>query len=187
MATFVSRERLDATLDFIRQSPQSTGVVKMIVRRPATNRREVLEQAELSVELGLVGDNWPARWSGREAHRQRHLDMQINLMNARVIDAITAGDRHRWSLAGDQLFVDFDLSEDNLPTGTKIQIGEAVLEVTAEPHLGCRKFSQRFGRDAVLFVNSDLGKQLKLRGINARVIRGGVMTSGCEIRKLDQF
>ena len=187
MTIHVNRELLDGALDAIRQSPQSDGVVKMIVCRPAVGEREVLPEAELSVELGLVGDNWAARWSGREAQRQRHLDMQINLMNSRVIDSLTAGDMTRWPLAGDQLFVDFDLSEDNLPAGTKIRVGEAVLEVTSEPHLGCSKFKQRFGRDAVLFVNSDLGKQLKLRGINARVITPGVVTNGGVISKLAPF
>ena len=113
--------------------------------------------------------------------------MQINLMNARVIDAIASGDRRLWPLAGDQLFVDFDLSADNLPVGSKIQVGDAVLEVTAEPHLGCKKFMARFGRDAVMFVNSDEGKLLKLRGINARVISPGVVTNGGVISKLAPF
>jgi len=187
MTAFVTRDQLEKALDFIRQSPATEGRVEMIVCRPAVNEREVLEQAELDVERGLVGDNWGDRSSDRKKHPQRYLEMQINLMNSRVIDVIAGGDRERWPLAGDQLYVNFDLSEDNLPAGTHIQVGDAVLEVTAEPHLGCRKFSQRFGRDAVLFVNSKTGKRLNLRGINARVINPGVVTNGGVISKLAPF
>jgi len=187
MTSYVPRNLLDAALELIRQSPADEGTVEMIVCRPAIGEREILQHAELSVEGGLAGDNWTDRWSGKDEHLQRHLDMQINLMNARVINAIANGDRGLWPLAGDQLFVDFDLSADNLPAGSKIQVGEAVLEVTAEPHLGCKKFMERFGRDAVMFVNSDEGKLLKLRGINARVISPGVVTNGGVISKLAPF
>jgi hypothetical protein len=183
----VSGAALKDALALIRQSPRSSGVVEMIVRRPTVNEREVLQQGELSADLGLLGDNWATSWPARQERHPRHCEMQINLMNSRVIDAICAGDRQRWPLAGDQLFVDFDLSEDNLPAGTKIQVGEAVLEVTSEPHLGCRKFERRFGRDAVLFVNSDTGKSLKLRGINARVLNPGVVITGAVISKLAPF
>jgi hypothetical protein len=183
----VPRDLLDAAVDLIRQSPSSEGRIELIVRRPAVGAREVLQQAQLTIEGGLAGDNWSKRWSGKEEELQRHQDMQINLMNSRVIDVIAGGDQSLWPLAGDQFFVDFDLSINNLPAGTKLQVGEAVLEVTAEPHLGCRKFKQRFGKDAVMFVNSDEAKLLNLRGINARVISPGVVTHGGVISKLAPF
>jgi len=187
MASHVSRDLLEAAVDLIRRSPAVEGKIEMIVSRPAVGEREVLQQAELTIENGLLGDSWQDRWSGSQEHRQRHLDMQINLMNSRVIDVITGGDRSLWPLAGDQFFVDFDLCADNLPAGTKIQVGEAVLEVTEEPHLGCKKFRERFGKDAVMFVNSNETKLLKLRGINAKVISPGVVTNGGVISKLAPF
>ena len=151
--------QLEAGLDHIRQSPRDTGVLEQIVRRPQVGEREVLESAELTTTDGLVGDRWGAR--GR-----LDPDTQINIMNARVI-ALVAGEKDRWSLAGDQLFVDLDLSEENLPIGSRIAIGSAILEVTAPPHTGCSKFASRFGMDARDFVNAR--KNLRLRGINARV------------------
>jgi len=187
MTSYVSRELLDAAIDLICQSPSVEGSVEMIVRRPAIGEREILQEAELTVEGGLLGDNWPDRWSGKAEHRQRHLDMQVTLMNSRVIDAIADGDRALWPLAGDQLFVDFDLRADNIPPGTKIQVGEAVLEVVAEPHLGCKKFMGHFGQDAVMFVNSDDVRLLNLRGVNAKVIAPGVVTNGGVISKFAPF
>jgi MOSC domain-containing protein YiiM len=109
--------------------------------------------------------------------------MQINIMSARVI-ALVAMDRERWPLAGDQLFVDLDLSAHNLPPGTRLGIGEAVLEVTPLPHTGCAKFMARFGIDAVKFVNSPEGKELRLRGLNARVVQSGSIRAGDPVRKL---
>jgi MOSC domain-containing protein YiiM len=109
--------------------------------------------------------------------------MQLTIMNARVIDLL-AQKHERWQLAGDQLYVDLDLSGDNLPPGTHLAIGSAVVEVTAQPHTGCRKFSARFGQDAVKFVNSEEGKELRLRGVNARIVRGGVIKQGETVKKL---
>ncbi len=180
----VSRDLLDAAVESIRQSPAVEGRIELIVRRPAIGDREVVDQAMLTVADGLLGDNWRDRWSGAEKELQRHKDMQINLMNSRAIDVIAGGDQSLWPLAGDQLFVDFDLSIANLPAGTKIRVGEAILQVTAEPHLGCSKFKQRFGKDAVMFVNSEEAKLLNLRGINARVISPGLVTHGGVISKL---
>ena len=124
------------------------------------------------MEDGLVGDNWRARGNRKTPDGSALLDAQLTLMNARVIEAI-AGHPEQWSLAGDQLFVDFDLSIQHVPAGTVLEIGDALIEVTAEPHLGCRKFSDRFGKAATLFVNSESGKTIRARGLNAKVIRGG--------------
>ena len=168
------RATLETGLADILESPKDAGVLSLIVRRPATNQREVVEVGELSVEDGLVGDNWRSRGSGMTADRSAHPDMQLTLMNTRAA-ALVARERERWTLAGDQLYVDLDLGDENLPAGSRLGIGEAVVEVTAVPHLGCRKFAQRFGRDATEFVNSETGRKHNLRGVNARVVEGGTV------------
>lgn len=175
--------QLEAGLEHIRQSPQDEGLVELIVCRPAVGERKVLPRAELSLELGLVGDNWKRRGFRKSADGSAHPDMQLNLMNARAI-ALLAKVPARWPMAGDQFYVNLDLGPANLPPGTRLAIGSAVIEVTAEPHLGCAKFAERFGRDAARFVNSDVGKALNLRGINAKVIQPGTASTGDFIRKL---
>ena len=176
-------EELEAGLDTIRQSPADEGRLELIVRRPQIDAREVLEEGELDLEEGLVGDTWSARGSSRTADGSAHPDMQLNIMNARVI-ALVAQDKARWQLAGDQLFVDMDLSAENLPPGTRLALGSAVIEVTAQPHNGCKKFVARFGLDAMKFVNSPVGKQLHLRGINAKVVQPGTIRVGDRAKKL---
>lgn len=175
--------QLEAQLEHITQSPTTQGTVELIVCRPDVGKRRELAQGELCPRQGLVGDNWLARGYAKGPGGNAHPDMQLNLMNARAITAI-AQDRHHWKQAGDQFFVDLDLSAKNLPPGTRLQIGTAIIEVTAEPHLGCKKFLNRFGKDAVLFVNSDTGKSLNLRGINAKVVHGGIVQPGDRIEKL---
>lgn len=175
--TFKTQQALLSALELIRQSPTKQGRVQLIVRRPEVDQREIMTQGELSESDGLIGDNWLSRGNRKTPDKTALLDAQITVMNARVIQAI-AEDEDRWPLAGDQFFVDFDLSANRLPAGTRLSIGEALIEVTAEPHLGCRKFSERFGKEATLFVNSDIGKQLNARGINARVVRGGRVSVG---------
>jgi MOSC domain-containing protein YiiM len=172
----VTREELEAGLESIRHSPKNDGVVELIVARPQPNAREVLDQARLDPVEGLVGDSWPMRVENPDP------ETQVNVMNARVIALITQ-DKARWPLAGDQLFVDLDLSDDNLPPGTQFEVGSAVLEVSVKPHLGCGKFVARFGVDAMKFVNSPVGRQMHLRGINARVIRAGDVRVGDLARK----
>ncbi len=174
---------LHAGLDLIRESPKDVGVLEMIVRRPAVNEREVLEQGELDVAAGLVGDTWAIRGSGRTADGASHPDMQLNVMNARAV-ALVAQGRDRWALAGDQLYIDFDLSEANAPAGTRLAIGGALIEITPQPHTGCAKFVSRFGVDAMKFVNSPIGRQLHLRGVNAKVVHPGVIRAGDAVRKL---
>lgn len=178
-----SAEMLQAGLADIRNSPRESGSVDLIVRRPKVNEREVLQEGELDVSVGLVGDNWLQKGYRKTADGSAHPDMQINLMNSRVI-ALVAGEKPLWPLAGDQFFVDLDLSDENLPAGTRLRIGSATLEVTAEPHLGCKKFTERFGLEAMKFVNSGLGKELNLRGINARVVEPGRVRPGDDITKL---
>ena len=179
----LSMQELEAGLDHIRQSPKDNGVLKMIVRRPDTLQREVLEEGTIDLKEGLLGDNWSRRPSSRTPDKSPHPDMQLNIMNARAI-ALLAQTEDRWQLAGDQLLVDMELSDENLPAGTQLSIGSAIIEVTTQPHNGCKKFAQRFGIDAVKFVNSPIGKELHLRGINAKVIQGGMIRKGDVVRKL---
>ena len=174
---------LEAGLAEIRRSPQDEGVLEMIVRRPRIDEREVLAEGELDLSEGLVGDNWKTRGSSLTADGSAHPDTQLNVMNARAI-ALMAQNKARWSLAGDQLFMDLDLSAENLPPGTRLAVGPAVIEVTAQPHTGCKKFMARFGLDAMKFVNSPMGKQLRLRGINARVVQPGLVRVGDVVKKI---
>ncbi|HEX8174662.1 MAG TPA: MOSC domain-containing protein [Pyrinomonadaceae bacterium] len=174
---------LEAGLDVIRLSPKDEGTLELIVRRPQVDARETLEEAELHLLEGLVGDNWRQRGSSRTQDGTAHSDMQLNIMNARVIALLAQHKRH-WPLAGDQLFIDMDLSEENLPVGTRLAIGSAIIEVTAQPHTGCHKFVARFGLDAMKFVNSAVGKQLHLRGINARVFQPGLIRVGSVVKKI---
>jgi hypothetical protein len=176
-------DTLETGLDHILSSPCETGTVEMIVRRPQVNEREVLEVGELDLDVGLVGDNWLQKGYRKTADGSAHPDMQVNLMNARVI-GLVAGDKNNWPLAGDQFFVDLDLSDKNLPPGTRLGLGQAVLEVTGEPHLGCKKFTARFGLEAMKFVNSTRGKKLNLRGINTKVIQPGAVRQGDSITRL---
>jgi MOSC domain-containing protein YiiM len=178
----LTTEELEAGLENIRQSPKDNGVLELIVRRPQANEREILEEGKLDLLEGLVGDNWKTRGSSRTPDGSAHPDMQLTLMNARAI-ALVAQTRERWSLAGDQLYLDLDLSADNLPAGTRLALGSAVIEATAIPHTGCQKFAARFGQDAMRSVHSPLGRQLHLRGVNAKVVQPGTIRVGDIVRK----
>lgn len=178
----LTAEELEAGLDEIRRSPKNEGVVDLIVRRPQTLEREVLEEGQLDVTEGLVGDNWSTRGSSLTPDRSAHPGMQLTVMSSRVI-ALVAQNKDRWHLAGDQFFVDMDLSGENMPPGTKLALGSAVIEVSEVPHTGCGKFVERFGADAMKFVNSAVGRQLNLRGINARVVQPGIVRVGDVVSK----
>jgi MOSC domain-containing protein YiiM len=181
--THLSMTELEAGLGHICQSPEDSGVLEMIVRRPNVDERELVNEAELNLEVGLVGDTWKMRGSKATPDGSANIQAQITLMNARAI-ALLAQEESRWALAGDQLFVDFHLGEDNLPPGTRIAIGSVILEVSAVPHTGCAKFSQRFGVEALKFVNSPEGKRLHLRGINTTVVQAGTIRVGDVVRKV---
>ena len=176
-------QELEAALDHLRQAPKDDGVVQLIVRRPGVDQREVLEEAELDPVKGLIGDNWIMRGSRKTPDGSPHPEMQINIMNSRVT-ALVAQEKERWKLAGDQLYIDMDLGHENLPPGSHLAIGSAVIEVSAIPHTGCLKFVSRFGAEAMKFVNSPVGKSLCLRGINAKIIQGGTVKVGQTARKL---
>jgi hypothetical protein len=177
-----TEDELAASLELIRTAPRDVGIVELIVRRPDRDAREVLEEATLDPALGLVGDSWIKRPSRSSTDGSPDPERQLTLMGARAIAAV-AGERTHWPLAGDQLFVDLDLSWDNLPAGTELLVGTAVISASAPPHTGCAKFTARFGSAASRWVNTDDGRSLNLRGINARIVTGGVVRRGDVIRK----
>lgn len=176
-------QELLAALPAIREAPRERGVLKLVVRRPAKGEREVLGEGTLDLAEGLVGDNWRRRGSSRTADGSAHPDMQLNVMSSRAIAAV-ARTPERWHLAGDQLFIDMDLSLESLPAGTRLSLGSAVIEVTPQPHTGCKKFVERFGVDAMMFVNSEEGRALRLRGLNAKVIRPGAIRPGDPVERV---
>jgi len=179
----LTMQELEAALDHLREAPKDEGELQLIVCRPDVDQRKVLDEAELDPFKGLIGDNWVVRRSSKTPDGSAHPEMQINIMNSRVT-ALVAQDKERWPLAGDQLYLDMDLSKENLPAGSRIQVGSAVLEVSPFPHTGCHKFVARFGVDAMKFVNSAVGKQLCLRGINAKVIQAGIVRVGEVAKKI---
>jgi MOSC domain-containing protein YiiM len=164
-------------------SPLLEGVVELVVRPPAERRREVVEVAELTESDGLVGDNWATRPVKSTPDGAPDPRRQLTIMSARALSAV-AGTPERWPLAGDQLIVDLDLSFDRLPAGSRLQIGAAQVEVSEPPHTGCAKFAGRFGLDALRFVSSREGKRRRLRGLNARVVRSGLVRRGDRIGRL---
>jgi len=170
---------LEAGLAEVRRSPADAGVVELVVARPEVGVRDVLEEGTLDLEKGLVGDNWGVR------HETAEYDRQLNVINARL-SRLVAIEPERRPLAGDQLHVDLDLSTGNLPPGTRLALGSAVIEVSETPHTGCSKFVERFGRDAMRFVNSPLGRELRLRGMCARVVVAGTVRPGDPIRKVTE-
>jgi hypothetical protein len=164
---------LEAALPLLRGAPRERGVLEMIVRRPASNEREVLEGGELRAGGGLVGDRWTPTSKGEP----------LTLTSSRLL-GLLANTRERWPLAGDQLYVDFDLSAEHLPPGTRLQVGSAVIEVSAKPHTGCSKYRDRFGLEALRFISSPVGRELNLRGVNAYVVTGGPVRVGDAISAL---
>ena len=183
MASQLTTEELEQGLEHILASPKDNGALELIVIRPDVDARERQEAGRLDTEQGLIGDNWLSRGSRHMPDGAADPDMQLNIMNSRVV-ALVADDPERRELAGDQLYLDLDLSYENLPPGTQLSLGEAVIEVTEPPHTGCKKFAERFGKDAIVFVNSGRGKDLNFRGINAKVIRSGVIKVGDTASKL---
>jgi hypothetical protein len=179
----VSSEALDAGIAHLLGSPRDRGTVELVVARPTRGTRAVLEEATLDPAVGLVGDCWLERGSRHTPDGSASRLMQLTLMNARVIDLL-AGSRDRWPLAGDQLYVDLELGGEHLPPGTRLAVGTAVVEVTAQPHTGCAKFAERFGIDAARFVNAPTGRAHNFRGINAFVVGRGRVRPGDSVEKV---
>jgi len=179
----LSEAQLNLGLDHIQNSPNDDGVLEMIVIRPGENERVVLDKSLVSSKLGVHGDNWAIKCWKTLPDGSPHPEVQIAITNSRSI-GLLAQDKARWSLAGDNLYVDFNLSDENLRAGQRLAIGTAILEITTHAHNGCKKFNARFGADAVKFVNSPIGKKLHLRGIYAKVVQDGVIQVGDRIRKV---
>lgn len=177
MQTPVDRD-FDQHLPTVRSAPRDVGRVELIVRRPAVDERELLDEGVLDVDTGLAGDGWVARGS-----RSPNPATQLTLVNTRALAAIEP-DRSRWPLAGDQLYVDFDLGVEHLPPSSRVAIGDAEVEISEKPHTGCSKFSARFGVDALRWINNPTGRELRMRGVNCRIVRGGTVHVGDPIRKL---
>ena len=175
--SYRSLAELEAGLPVIRRSPADQGRLERIARRPDFGEREVLSEGFLDLAAGLVGDGWLVRPSRRTPDGSPHPEMQVNVMSSRVA-ALIAGGNTGWEGAGDQLYVDLDLSPGNVPAGTRLVIGAAVIEITAQPHRGCPKFAARFGEEALRFVNSPVGRALQLRGVNAKVVAAGAVRVG---------
>lgn len=171
---------LDSLMDGILAAPKDAGPIEMIVRRPAENQREVVDTGELTAAEGLVGDDWRNRV---DAGDDPYVESQLTLMNARVADAV-AVTRDRWPLAGDQVYVDMDISKENLPPGTRLSIGDAVVEISEQPHTGCAKFAGRFGKEALRWANIGEGRDRRFRGVYAFVIEDGAFKLGDKVTKL---
>ncbi len=169
-------EELEAGLEEIAAAPADNTPLTMLVIRPEVDQRELPDTAELEPGVGLVGDNYVTRGSSRTPDGAAHPEAQVTIMNTRVLDLISGGDRSRWPLAGDQILADIDLSMENMPTGTRLKVGSTELEITAKPHTGCGKFAQRFGVDAAKWVNHHA--DMRLRGVNARVVTNGSCSVG---------
>ena len=176
-------DELEEGLDHIAQSPTDGGPLLMIVRRPAIEQRELLDEGELDVDEGLVGDIWKSRGSGSTSDGSSNPEEQLTIINSRLI-ALLAQTEERWQLAGDQLVVDIDISAENLPPGTRVSIGSAVIEISEKPHTGCAKFAGRFGNDALRFVSTPTAMQMRLRGVNTRVVQTGKIRVGDIATKL---
>ena len=183
VAEHLDLERLEAGLDEIRRSPADGGALLMIVRRPGIDEREVVEEARLDVAVGVVGDSWTDRPSSSSADGGPHPLAQVTIVNSRMLDLV-ARSRERWPLAGDQLVIDLDMSAENLPPGTRLSIGSAVIEVTEKPHTGCLKFASRFGHDALRFVSTSEAMAMRLRGVNTRVVQSGTVRAGDTVAKI---
>ena len=183
VAIHLNTERLEAGLDHIRQSPADVGTLLKIVQRPDIDKREVVEQGMLDVDEGLVGDTWKDRGSTRTPDGGPNPEAQVTIINSRALD-LMAQSEERWPLAGDQLVIDIDMSKENLPPGTRLSIGSAAIEISGHPHTGCVKFADRFGKDALRFVSTPLAMDMRLRGVNTRVVQSGTIRAGDTVAKI---
>ena len=185
MPKHLTLAELNAGLPGILASPADNGTLRAIVIRPEKKERADLDTCEISLALGTHGDHWARGcWKSTE-DGQPHPDVQICLMNARCIGLI-AQERANWPPAGDNLFIDMDLTPANTPPGTRLAIGSALIEITDTPHNGCASFIERYGRDACIFVNTGEGNKLRLRGIYARVVQDGRVSTGDQVVKLGE-
>jgi len=178
---YPTTEELERHLDHLRAAPVDAGRLGLVVRRPELRVREVIVEGVIDVDKGLLGDNWLTRGSRSTPDGSANPEAQVTVMSHRMVAALS-GDLDVQALAGDQLYVDLDLSVDNLPPGSRLAVGDAVLEVSVKPHTGCAKFVRAFGEDAMRFVNGSTGRALRLRGLNTKVVTGGSVRTGDVVR-----
>lgn len=179
-----TQDELDAATEHVLASPKEKSVLQIIVVRPKANERQTLERAELSPSGGIAGDRWSVDHWEHLPDGSPHPQSQVSLMNYRVLELI-AGNSAAMPLAGDNLIFDLDLSEENLPAGSRLNIGsQVILELTAVPHTGCGKFQKRYGKAAREFVNGDLGSKHSLRGRMATIVQAGTIAVGDRIEKV---
>jgi hypothetical protein len=181
---YMTLSEIEAGVAWVRAAPSDVGSVAALVVRPEVNQRESLTQVMFSPQQGVAGDNWVMDCWKKLPNGESDPEVQVAIMNARMIEVLTR-DKNLWPFAGDQLFVDFDLGVNNLAVGDRLQVGDALLEITAEPHRGCSKFKKRFGPDALAFVNSPQGDAHRLRGVYARIVSAGEVRVGDDIRKVN--
>jgi hypothetical protein len=180
--THKTAEEIEQGMAAVIAAPKDAGPVLLLVRRPDEGQREIIDEGELDTELGLRGDDWinrPGLGSDKPSPYA-----QVTVMNARYTELIAGPSAEDWAQAGDQIYVELDISADNLPAGTRISLGEAVLEISAEPHTGCAQFSARFGSEALRAANTERGRRLRLRGANTVVVQAGMVRTGDTARKL---
>lgn len=173
---------LESGLPLVQAAPRDAGTVRLIVRRTGRGEREILDVGAFDRSSGLVGDDWSQRPTKRTGTPDPAA--QVTIMNARYCELIAGSEPQAWAIAGDQLYVDLDLSEEHLPAGSRLAVGSAVLEIQAQPHTGCAQFSARFGSDALRLASSESGRALRLRGVNAVVVQDGSVRTGDLVRKL---
>jgi MOSC domain-containing protein YiiM len=175
MRTF---EELEALWAAAPPPPRERGSVRLLCVRRAPSEHETPESVEVTVDEGLVGDRW-----SRRADHDPDPDSQVTLMMANVAELVAAGVQPLHE-AGDNILVDYDISAENLPVGSRLRIGGVVLEVSAAPHTGCSKFAGRFGTDALRWTNSPRWPERRLRGMNCRVISGGTVRLGDAVERI---
>ena len=168
---------LESGLARLRDAPSDEGRLVLIVRRRADGVRETPQRVRLSQEEGVPGDDWSRR-------PPRDPEAQLAVMRREVAELIANG--QALTLFGDNLFVELDVSAGNLPAGTRLRVGSALVEVTAKPHNGCAKFHGRFGADALRFVQAKATRDQNLRGIYWKVIEPGAAAVGDPIAVLSR-
>jgi len=175
---FVTTDEINSNLSFILSSPKDVGKIESIIVRRRKNERELRKEVFLSPEKGVEGDRWYDLSKGKPDPRR-----QLTIINSRLIKLL-AQSVERMQLAGDNLIIDLDISDANLPVGQRLTIGKVMVEITDVPHTGCSRFAERYGNDAVEFINAPERSSLRLRGVYAKFLNSGLIHVGDIIKKI---
>lgn len=168
---------LESGLQALPPAPRDLGRVTAIIRRPEPQQRESLESVDLSVEAGIPGDAW-------NRAPTKSPEGQLAVMNTAIARLIANG--QDLVVFGDNLFVDLDLSAASLPSGSRLSVGNAIVEVTPLPHNGCKKFHARFGPDALRLVQAPGTRAQNYRGIYWKVVTSGQVQVGAPVHVLSR-